>query len=111
MERMPLFFKLIPVTMLVLAFLMVSQVRYGDFKKLKLARPKSYQSLSLILAGLLLILTYPQNTIFIVFFLYVFSGLWMFAWRFYRSRRERRLGKMMRRSTDRPDVDAPAATQ
>ena len=104
MSKMPFFFRMIPVTMLVLAFLMVSQIRYGDFKKLKLASPKSYQSMSLILAGLLLILTYPQNTIFIVFSLYVLSGLWMFAWRAYRSRREKRLTGLMRRSTDRPSV-------
>jgi CDP-diacylglycerol---serine O-phosphatidyltransferase len=103
MNQMPFFFKMIPLTMLLLSFLMVSQVHYGDFKKLKLGRPKSLQSLSLAVAGLLLILTYPQNTIFIVFSLYVLSGLWMFAWRFYASRRGRRLSQMFhRRSTDRP---------
>src|SRR4029077_1981767 len=67
MERMPLFFRMIPVTMLLLSFLMISQVHYGNFKKLKLGRPKSLQSLTLLTAGLLLIITYPQNTIFVIF--------------------------------------------
>jgi CDP-diacylglycerol--serine O-phosphatidyltransferase len=111
MERMPLFFRMIPVTMLLLSFLMISQVHYGDFKKLKLGRPKSLQSLTLLTAGVLLIVTYPQNTIFVIFLLYVLSGLWMFAWRFYRARRERRLGGLFRRrSTDRQEDERIAAT-
>ncbi|OGR90563.1 MAG: CDP-diacylglycerol--serine O-phosphatidyltransferase [Elusimicrobia bacterium RIFCSPLOWO2_01_FULL_59_12] len=104
MMQMPLFFQMIPLTMLILSFLMISQVHYGDFKKLKLGRPKSLQSLSVIAAGLLLVFTYPQNTIFIVFSLYVLSGLWMFAWRFYHSRRTPPLARLFgRRSTDRVD--------
>jgi CDP-diacylglycerol---serine O-phosphatidyltransferase len=104
MRQMPLFFQMIPVTMLILSFLMISQVHYGDFKKLKMAGPKSLQSLTLISAALLLIFTYPQNTIFIVFSLYVLSGLWMFAWRYYRSRRGYQLGQIFhRRSTDHPE--------
>jgi CDP-diacylglycerol--serine O-phosphatidyltransferase len=104
MRQMPFFFQMIPFTMLILSFLMISQVHYGDFKKLKLGRPKSLQSLTLISAGLLLVFTYPQNTIFIVFLLYVLSGLWMFAWRTYRSQRGQRLGQLFRRrSTDRPE--------
>ena len=111
MERMPLFFRMIPVTMLLLSFLMISQVHYGDFKKLKLGRPKSLQSLTLLTAGLLLIVTYPQNTIFVIFLLYVISGLWMFAWRFYRARRERRLGRLFRRrSTDRQEDEGITVT-
>jgi CDP-diacylglycerol---serine O-phosphatidyltransferase len=111
MNRMPLFFKLIPITMLILSFLMVSQLHYGDFKKLKLGRPKSLQSLSLAAAGLLLILTYPQNTIFILFSLYVLSGIWMMVWRYTASRRSRRLGMMFkRRSTDRQDEEESTET-
>jgi CDP-diacylglycerol--serine O-phosphatidyltransferase len=108
MQRMPLFFRLIPLMMMVLSFLMISQVNYGDFKKLKLGRPKSLQSLTLIAAGVLLVLTYPQNTIFIIFSLYLLSGLWVFAWRFYRSRRDRQPGQILRRRrTDDPWPEAP----
>ncbi len=104
MQKMPLFFRMIPITMLMLSFLMISQVHYGNFKKLKLGRPKSLQGLTVIAAGALLIFTYPQNTIFIVFSLYVLSGLLMFALRYYRSRRDQRLGRLLhRRSTDLPE--------
>jgi CDP-diacylglycerol--serine O-phosphatidyltransferase len=111
MRRMPMFFRSIPLTMLLLSFLMISQVRYGDFKGLKLGRPKSLQSLGLILAAVLLMLTYPQNTIFIVFNLYVVSGIGWWVWRYYHARRDRRLGQIMRRrSTDRPEADEDLST-
>jgi CDP-diacylglycerol--serine O-phosphatidyltransferase len=97
MQRMPLFFRSIPLTMIVLSSLMISPLRYGNFKRMKLGRPKSLRSLVLILAGVLLILAYPQNMIFIVFSLYVLSGLLNYAWRFYAARRERRLARSMRR--------------
>ena len=103
MQRMPLFFRTIPVTMMILSFLMISPVHYGNFKRLKLGRPKSLQSLALIVVGLLLIFTYPQNTIFIVFSLYALSGLALFAWRYYRAHRERRMGRLRRRRTDREE--------
>lgn len=100
MQRMPIFFRSIPLVMMILSFLMISPVHYGNFKKLKLGRPKSLQSLSLLVSGIVLIFTYPQNTIFIVFSLYVVSGLLMFGWRYYGARRERRAAQRMRRSTD-----------
>jgi CDP-diacylglycerol--serine O-phosphatidyltransferase len=90
MKRMPFFFKFAPLLMILLAFLMVSHVQYGNFKQLKLGRPKSVQNLALLLVGLLLIFTYPQNMIFIVFSLYVLTGLISLAWRFYRAQRAKR---------------------
>lgn len=89
MKRMPLFFRSIPVTMLILSFLMLSPVEYGNFKRLKLGRPKSLQSLILVVAALMLVITYPQNTIFIIFSLYVLSGMLMFGLRYYSAYRGR----------------------
>jgi CDP-diacylglycerol---serine O-phosphatidyltransferase len=101
MERMPFFFKLVPATMILLAILMVSPVHYGSFKGMKLGRPKSIQLLVVVAAMFLLIFTFPQNMIFLVFFLYVLSGLMGLAWRFYHAQRARILGrKFRRRSTD-----------
>lgn len=101
MKRMPLFFNAIPLVMVLLAFLMVSNVQYGTFKKMKLGRPKSIQSLILLMASLLLIFTYPQNMIFIVFSLYVLSGLIGLAVRFYHAQRAKRMARRYgRRSTD-----------
>jgi CDP-diacylglycerol--serine O-phosphatidyltransferase len=93
MQRMPFFFKFVPLVMILLAFLMVSNVQYGNFKQLKLARPKSLQNLAFLLVGLLLIFTYPQNMIFVVFSLYVLLGLISLAWRFYHAQRAKRMAR------------------
>ncbi len=87
MKRMPFFFKFVPLAMIMLSFLMVSTVQYSNFKQMKLGRPKSLQNLAFLLVGILLIFTYPQNMIFIVFSLYVLAGLFSLAWRFYRAQR------------------------
>ena len=105
MRRMPFFFKFVPLMMIILAFLMVSTVQYGNFKKMKLGRPKSVQNLAFILVGVLLIFTYPQNMIFIVFSLYVLTGLISLAWRFYHAQRAKRMARRQgmpygRRKTD-----------
>jgi CDP-diacylglycerol--serine O-phosphatidyltransferase len=100
MKRMPLFYHFMPMLMMVLSFLMISTVHYGNFKKMKLGRPKPLQQLAPIAAAVLLILTYPQNTIFIVFSLYVLSGVLGIAWRFYRARQWHAAKLLRRRSTD-----------
>jgi len=74
MKKMPFFFNAMPVIMLLLAFLMVSTVPYGAFKHIKWTRPKSIQVFFLAVVFIALICAYPQNTIFIIFLLYVLSG-------------------------------------
>ena len=96
MKRMPYFYRFVPLVMILLSFLMISNVQYGNFKKLKLGRPKSVQNLAFLLVGLLLIFTYPQNMIFVVFSLYVLTGLISLAWRFYHATRAKRMAGRMR---------------
>src|SRR5262249_20175453 len=48
MKQMPFFFRFVPLVMIVLSFLMVSTVQYGNFKQLKLSRPKSVQNLAFL---------------------------------------------------------------
>jgi len=86
MKRMPFFFKSIPVMMVMLSLLMISTVPYAAFKKFKFNRPKSLQLFSFVLIGLLLIITYPQNSIFIIFLFYLLSGLAAYLWRWWRMR-------------------------
>jgi len=105
MKRMPMFFHLVPVVMVVLSLLMISTVRYNNFKQLKLFRPRSLQTMSVVLVGLMLIFAYPQNVIFIVFSLYVLSGLTSLAVRVYSAQRAKRLGRLRRRSTDRSPLN------
>ncbi len=87
MDKMPFFMKMIPVFMVVIAALMVSTVPYMAFKKLKMDRPKSLQIITLILIGIILIITYPQNTIFIIFLGYLLSGIAGYLLRYWRLRR------------------------
>lgn len=114
MKRMPYFFKIVPLVMIFLSFLMVSTVQYGNFKQMKLGRPKSIQNLAFILVGVLLIFTYPQNMIFVVFSLYVLSGLISLAVRFYFAQRAKRTAvgdhPYGRRSTDVGHEDSHSST-
>jgi CDP-diacylglycerol---serine O-phosphatidyltransferase len=106
MEHMPIFYRSVPFIMLLLAFLMVSSVPYGNFKRLKLGRPKSIQTLVLAAVGLLAVFAYPQNMIFILFMLYITMGLLAFAWRYYRAQRAKAMARRFgRRSTDLPDQE------
>ncbi len=109
MHKMPVIYRFIPVTMMILSFLMISPVRYGNFKQLKLGSPQSLRLVTLMAAGVLLIFIYPQNMIFVLFSLYVLSGLIVLAVRFYFAQRAKRMGRRMRRrSTDvQDDKDNP----
>ncbi|MFA5976089.1 MAG: CDP-diacylglycerol--serine O-phosphatidyltransferase [Elusimicrobiota bacterium] len=108
MHRMPTFYRFVPVMMMLLSVLMVSQVQYGNFKQLKLGSPKSIQTLVVLVGGLLLVFIYPQNMIFVIFCLYVLSGLSRLAVRFYYAQRAKRMApqKWGRRSTDVGDPGA-----
>ncbi|MHC6203226.1 CDP-diacylglycerol--serine O-phosphatidyltransferase [Breznakiellaceae bacterium SP9] len=77
METMPLFFKIMPVVMVVLSFLMVSNVPYYSFKKLHFSKPVAARLLVFVIVLIILIIIYPQNVIFIIFSLYVISGLFI----------------------------------
>lgn len=74
-KRMPFFFKTIPVTMAIVSLTMISKIKYAGFKKLKIDRSQSIQILALVTVAILLIVSYPQNTIFIIFLVYLISGI------------------------------------
>jgi CDP-diacylglycerol--serine O-phosphatidyltransferase len=87
MQRMPFFFNMIPAIMVISSILMISTVPYMAFKKMKLNRPKPLQMLLFILISIMLILAYPQNTIFIMFTLYLLSGIALQLLRYRRLKR------------------------
>lgn len=113
MNRMPLFFQAVPVVMIGLALLMISTVQYNNFKQLKLLRPRSLQTMAIVFVGFLLVMTYPQNMIFIIFSVYVLSGLSTLAVRVYGAQRAKSLASLRRRRTDwlpangQPQVEVP----
>jgi CDP-diacylglycerol--serine O-phosphatidyltransferase len=84
MNNISLFFKIMPVIMLVLSLLMVSNVPYLSLKKINLAKPKAFRLLILIVVVVWLMLTFPQNTIFILFSLYTLSGILCYTTRYWK---------------------------
>jgi CDP-diacylglycerol--serine O-phosphatidyltransferase len=75
MELMPVFFKAMPIVIVVLSFLMVSNIPYMSFKKLKLSKIRTIELFALLIVLIILIVVYPQNVIFIIFSIYVLSGI------------------------------------
>ena len=75
MKSMPTFFRAMPIVMIILSFLMVSNVPYTSFKKFKLSKPKVFQVLVLLIFLIFLMVVFPQNIIFILFSLYALSGI------------------------------------
>jgi CDP-diacylglycerol--serine O-phosphatidyltransferase len=76
-NQMPLFFKVMPVVVVVLSFLMVSNVPYYSFKHMKFSRSAAMRLLVAMIVLVLLILVYPQNIFFIIFTVYALSGIFM----------------------------------
>ena len=57
-----------------LSFMMVSKIRYHSLKKLELKGAIPFQILVITLCVIIVIAAEPQITLFMIFFLYVFSG-------------------------------------
>jgi len=79
MEFMPAFFKAMPIVIVVLSFLMVSNIPYLSFKKMKLSKIHTIELLAIIIVVIILIVIFPQNTIFIIFSIYAVSGLLIYV--------------------------------
>jgi CDP-diacylglycerol--serine O-phosphatidyltransferase len=79
MELMPTFFSIIPVVIVALSFLMVSNIPYMSFKKIKLTKVQTIELLALLIVLILLIIVYPQNVIFLVFSAYAASGIILYV--------------------------------
>ena len=89
MTLIPAFFKVMPIVIIVLSFLMVSNIPYLSFKKVRLSRVRTIQLFSLLIVLVLLVLVYPQNIFFIIFSVYAASGLLFFALRIFRRKKRR----------------------
>lgn len=80
MNQMPFIYNTIPFLMLGLGFLMVSTVPYAAFKQGNLLRPKTLGGMMFIVVLGFFVIRYPRDTIFLIFALYVLSGIlaWVF---------------------------------
>jgi CDP-diacylglycerol--serine O-phosphatidyltransferase len=88
MELMPLFFKIMPIVMVVLSFLMVSNIPYMSFKKIQLTKVRTIQLFSLLIVLIILVLVYPQNIFFIIFSFYAASGILFYVPRILLKRKQ-----------------------
>jgi len=79
MDLMPTFFKIMPIVIVVLSFLMVSNIPYLSFKKLKLSKIHTIELMAVLIVLIILIVIFPQNTIFIIFTIYALSGLLIYV--------------------------------
>ncbi|MBU0952548.1 MAG: CDP-diacylglycerol--serine O-phosphatidyltransferase [Elusimicrobia bacterium] len=93
-DRVPYIFQFMPLIMLVLGFLMITKLRYISFSKSKIFKKISLRTFILIVVGALLILSYPENMIFIIFSIYVLSGVIEFLWRINKMQHEKRREKL-----------------
>lgn len=100
-KQMPFFLKTIPVTMVLSSLLMLSGIRYAGFKRFKINRAQSVQFLALVVTAIFLILSYPQNTIFVIFLFYLISGLVGYMLRLWQISREKRLRNLQLTDKDR----------
>jgi CDP-diacylglycerol---serine O-phosphatidyltransferase len=87
-HQVPVLRTAIPVIVLAIGFLMISNVQYATFKKRHFLQPQSIQALVMILFVFFMIYAYPQNTIFILYSGYILWGLLNTVVRMYRMKRK-----------------------
>ncbi len=74
MDWVPRIASIGPFIMLVLGFLMISNIPYAAFKQTNLLDRKNYRVAVAVTIALALLYFYPQNAIFLIFLFYVISG-------------------------------------
>ncbi|MDR0474110.1 MAG: CDP-diacylglycerol--serine O-phosphatidyltransferase [Treponema sp.] len=87
MKTMPVFFNAMPIIMVILSFLMVSNVPYYSFKHMRLTRTRTIRLLVLLIVLAILIIVFPQNVFFVIFVVYTLSGFFMLALSVFKKRR------------------------
>jgi CDP-diacylglycerol--serine O-phosphatidyltransferase len=104
MELMPEFFKAMPIVIVVLSFLMVSNVPYMSFKRVKLSKIRTIELFAILIVLIILVVIFPQNTIFIIFTVYAASGLLFYFPRLL-LRRRNRSSPNKTKLTDNPEIN------
>jgi CDP-diacylglycerol--serine O-phosphatidyltransferase len=100
MTMIPGFFEFMPIVIVVLSFLMVSNIPYMSFKRLKLTKVQTIELLAVVIVLIILIIAYPQNTIFIIFSAYAASGLLFYLPRIILSKRRKKIKKQKAEEND-----------
>lgn len=88
---LPWILNFLPGIILLLAFLMITKIRYPKVNNFRLTQRVSFKFFSLVLVGLLLLIAYPESSIFIVFSIYLLYGLGEYLVRKYRIFRDKKI--------------------
>jgi CDP-diacylglycerol--serine O-phosphatidyltransferase len=104
-QTMPAFFKAMPVVMVILSFLMVSNVPYYSFKHMHFSKAKTIQLLAMLIVLAILIIVYPQNIFFIIFLVYALSGCVMFFSRLILKTRRKKTGGNIEDDEDESELE------
>lgn len=91
-KNVPLLYKFIPLFMLILSYLMVSNLRYASFKAFRLNKRKSFRIFIFIVVASVIIWMYPENMILLILTVYILSGIFDLLWRTYQLQRKKPLG-------------------
>ena len=83
------FMDIMPIVMVVLSFLMVSNIPYFSFKKIKFTRVTTIEFFAVVIVLIILIVVYPQNIIFVLFLGYVISGLLFYVPKIFIKKKDR----------------------
>ncbi|MFH1784161.1 MAG: CDP-diacylglycerol--serine O-phosphatidyltransferase [bacterium] len=83
MKNVPLLYKFLPLTILILSYLMISNLRYASFKVMRLDKRKSLRVFVLIIVVSVIVWMYPENMILIILAAYILSGILDLFWRVY----------------------------
>ncbi|MEM4367774.1 MAG: CDP-diacylglycerol--serine O-phosphatidyltransferase [Candidatus Anstonellales archaeon] len=86
----PWILNFLPGIILLLALLMITKIRYPKVNNFKLTQRVSFRLFSLILVGVLLLIAYPESSIFIIFSIYLLYGLVEYMFRKYKIFKERK---------------------
>ena len=91
MQQVPILFNLIPILMIIISFIMISKIKYMSIKRFNMIRRVRVQTFILIIVAVLLVFSFPENMVFIIFSMYLLSGLLEYIWQVGELRRKRLL--------------------
>ncbi len=91
LAALPYLLNILPIIIVGLSILMVTKLQYMKFSKFRLDQKVTFKMFTIIVCGILLIFAYPETTIFLVFAIYILSGLVDYVIRFYKLKFHKRL--------------------
>lgn len=87
MSHFSFMYNILPILIIILGFLMITKFRYLSPSKMRFSRKVSVRMFVMIFLGVFLVISYPESMIFIIFVIYILSGLFEYLWRLYSIRR------------------------